>query len=753
MENIRKIVSQNYSSLRISKIQKLEGYETENYKLTNDQSQHFILKIQDNENRLRLLSEHHILNELSNNIKLFDIPHPIKGSSKETVIEIGEGVFIRLLSFVEGAFLYEVSHSEQLLSSLGHFLGKLDEQLLLLESYNIENQRIRWDNRYALDNEPYLEYINDLSKRKLVEYFFLQFKSFVSPKLAYLRKSIIHNDANDRNVLTQDGRVSGIIDFGDMCYTQLINELAVALPYVLFDKEDPVQAACLVVNGYNDVLPLEKKELELLYYLIAIRLCISVCNSAYHVQKNPDNKNYISISEELAWSLLKKWISINPIAAGNAFKEACGYDIETISLENSLKRRYQFISKSMSISYNRPIEMSGAAFQYMYSADGESILDAYNNIPIVGHCHPTVVRAGQEQMALLNTNTRYIYDILHQYSEKLIDTFPQELDKIFYVNSGSAASDLAIRLALTHAKGEAIVVLENSYHGNTQLGIDISSYKFDGQGGKGDKEFIIKLPMPDLYRKGGRNENGIQLAIEAINIIKASGKKVAAFIAEPIMGCGGQVPLPRGYLKTVFDYVRKQGGVCIVDEVQIGFGRVGTHFWGFEQHDVIPDIVILGKPMGNGHPMGGVVCTKEVVSSFENGMEFFSSFGGNSVSCAIGLSVLEVLEEEKLQENALKVGSYIMKELRGMQSIFPIIGDVRGSGLFWGMELVSDPESKNPGTILAKKLKNHLRAKSILVGTDGPFNNVIKSKPPLCFDMDNADELLEKIHLWLKKNG
>ena len=221
---------------------------------------------------------------------------------------------------------------------------------------------------------------------------------------------------------------------------------------------------------------------------------------------------------------------------------------------------------------------------------------------------------------------------------------------------------------------------------------------------------------------------------------------MAAFIAEPIVGCGGQVPLAKGYLKEIYSAIRKQGGVCISDEVQTGFGRLGDVFWGYEMYDVVPDIVILGKPMGNGHPIGAVVTTDEIAEAFNNGMEFFSSFGGNPVSCAIGQSVLDVIEEEQLQQNAKEVGGYYLSQLWELQQKHKFIGDVRGLGLFIGFELVKDRLTLEPDTKLAQKIKNELRDKFILVSTDGPYDNVIKSKPPLCFSKENVDEVTEAIN-------
>ena len=452
--------------------------------------------------------------------------------------------------------------------------------------------------------------------------------------------------------------------------------------------------------------------------------------------------------------MLYRWLEINPIHANNEFKKATGFHVDIpLLLKSSINRRHAHISPIISMSYKEPIHMTRSAFQYMYDVAGNTFLDAYNNIPHVGHSHPKVVEVAQRQIAKLNTNTRYVYDELAEYAEKLLKHFPSHLNKVFFVNSGSAASDLAVRLANNHTKNNYMVVMESGYHGNTQMSMDISDYKFNNPKGQGQKNNIIKTTLPDIYR-GKYTSNipnaGTLYGKEAVFQIEQSTHSISAFISEPIVGCAGQVPLPSGYLKEVYPAIRAKGGVCISDEVQTGFGRLGDHFWGFEAQDVLPDMVILGKPIANGHPMGAVVCTEEIAQSFEKGVEFFSSFGGNPVSCAIASSVLDVIQEEQLQENAKTVGDYYMSLLKDLMKNYSSIGDVRGSGLFIGIEIVED-NTKLPNTALASHIKNELRNKYILVSTDGIFDNVIKTKPPLCFTKENAERVVRTIDGILQK--
>jgi 4-aminobutyrate aminotransferase-like enzyme/Ser/Thr protein kinase RdoA (MazF antagonist) len=416
--------------------------------------------------------------------------------------------------------------------------------------------------------------------------------------------------------------------------------------------------------------------------------------------------------------------------------------------EETLAARRAHLGGNLSISYDEPLKIVRGWKQFLYDDTGRKFLDVYNNVPLVGHSHPRVVEAVQKQIATLNTNTRYLHDNIVLYAEKLTEKLPAPLKVCYFLNSASEANELALRLARAHTGREDIIVLDAAYHGNTTTLIDISPYKFNGPGGKGKKPWVHIAPIPDDYRgayKRDDREAGPKYARHVDEILERV--KPAAYIAESLPSVGGQIVLPPRYLSEVYKSVRAAGGVCIADEVQVGFGRLGSHFWGFEkssqepvassQDKTTPDIVVLGKPIGNGFPLAAVITTAEIAASFDNGMEFFSTFGGNPVACAAGLAVLEVLEEEGLQENALRVGNYLLSALRGMDH--EIIGDVRGSGLFLGIELVRDRTTLEPASAEASRIVNRLRERGILAGTDGPHHNVIKLRPPLCFTREDAD--------------
>lgn len=411
--------------------------------------------------------------------------------------------------------------------------------------------------------------------------------------------------------------------------------------------------------------------------------------------------------------------------------------------------RKKHLGKSLSLQYDVPIEMVRGAGQYLMDSFGRKYLDTVNNVAHVGHENYSVVKAGQEQMALINTNSRYLHENINALAKELIETLPPELNVLHFVNSGSEANELAIRMVKAYNGERDIIASEVGYHGNSNMCIDISSYKFDGKGGQGAPEHTHIFPLPDSFRGKYRGENtGDEYASEVqkqIENIQKKGRNVGGFIIEPIISCGGQIELPNGFLNKTYQLVREAGGICISDEVQTGCGRMGKTFWGFQLHNVVPDIVTIGKPLGNGHPIAAVACTQEVANRFANGMEYFNTFGGNPVSCAIGAEVIRTVKRDKLQENALQVGEFLKAELNKLSKEFSIIGDVRGQGLFLGIELVD--EHLNPLEAQTNYLANRMKDHGILMSTDGPDHNVLKIKPPIIFTKENAEELI----FYLKK--
>jgi 4-aminobutyrate aminotransferase-like enzyme/Ser/Thr protein kinase RdoA (MazF antagonist) len=430
--------------------------------------------------------------------------------------------------------------------------------------------------------------------------------------------------------------------------------------------------------------------------------------------------------------------------------QAC-FPPEATSREETLAARRRRLGRNLSLAYRRPLKIVRGWMQHLYDEAGRAYLDTFNNVPLVGHSHPRVVRAAQEQLALLNTNTRYLHDNPVRYAERLTALLPEPLRVCYFVSSGSEANELALRLARARTGRDDVIVLEHAYHGNTAKLVDVSPYKFDGPGGGGRKPFVHVVPLPDDYRGAHRRsdpERGAKYARPVGDVVAAlreRGAGACAFLAETLPSVGGQVVLPPGYLAEAYRHVRAAGGVCIADEVQVGFGRLGTHFWGFETQDVVPDVVVMGKPIGNGFPLAAVVTTPEVAAAFDNGMEYFATFGGNPVACAAGLAVLDVLRDEWLQERALRVGRHLRDGLEGLMERHALVGDVRGSGLFLGVELVRDRETLAPATDEASYVVNRLRDRGILSGVDGPYENVLKIRPPLVFGEADADRFVSTL--------
>lgn len=405
------------------------------------------------------------------------------------------------------------------------------------------------------------------------------------------------------------------------------------------------------------------------------------------------------------------------------------------------------IPSALSLSYSpTPLKIVRGQGTYLFDETGRRYTDCVNNVPHVGHSHPAVCAAISKQLSELNTNSRYLHDALLDFAAELTATLPPPLRYVVLTCSGSDANDLALRICRSVTGHKGVITVGCAYHGNTQSLIDISAYKNEGPGGEGAPPTTYKAMSPDTFR-GPCTDPAIAGEFYAADVqrcvksAEANSHGTAAFICESIQSCGGQIFLPPGYLQAVYRHVRAAGGLCIADEVQTGCGRVGTHFWAFETQGVVPDIVTIGKPIGNGFPVSAVVMTPELAHKFLNGMEYFNTYGGNPVAAVAGLAVLRVIREEKLQANALVVGKALLDGFRALQAKYPLIGDVRGMGLFIGIELVCS-DKRTPAAAEARQVILMAKEAGFLLSTDGPDRNVIKIKPPMCFSLTNARELL-----------
>lgn len=460
-------------------------------------------------------------------------------------------------------------------------------------------------------------------------------------------------------------------------------------------------------------------------------------------------ENFYGVGHKSLWHVWQQ-ICIDPdLMLGQAPET---YEIDKAGPDELVERRNKLLGPSLSVSYKNKLKIVRGEGAHLFDHTGRAHLDCVNNITHIGHCHPHLVEAIGKQAAVLNTNTRYLHELVLDYAERITSKLPDPLSVAFFVNSGTEANELALRIA-RHATGQKnTVVLDWAYHGNSQGAVDISPYKFKRKGGFPQPDFVEIADFPDPYRgvHKGYSESSSKAYAQSVancvsNIKNKTGNGAATFIAESISGVGGQIAYPKGYLEAAYEAIHAEGGICVADEVQCGFGRVGDHFWGFELQDVVPDIVVMGKPIGNGHPLAAVVTTRELAEKFANGMEYFNSFGGNPVSMAVGMAVMDVIEDENLQSHAKELGAYILNRWQSLKDKYEFVGDIRGHGLFLGIELVKDRNTLEPATELAAKIVNEMREQAVLLSTDGPLENVLKFKPPMVFSKENADFLCDTL--------
>lgn len=733
----------------------LPSERDQNFLLLRGGQPSWVLKIANkHEKRPVLALQNEALDLLARRDPLLPVPRVLPSLAGEHIaLAAGEAsdYMIRLFSYLPGKSLAEIGfHSPALLAEIGRFLGRVDASLAGF-SHPAAQRTLLWSVFQADEVVGgNLDLLPDEPRRGIVARRLEAFRQHTLPSLSHFRVGVIHNDANDHNVLvysTESGEqgVAGLLDFGDVIWGPVVYEVAVAAAYVMQNAADPLASAAQLIAGYHQRFPLTMTEVDALHDLIAIRLCTTVVLAAKHAAQDP-GRPYLSISEDGAWRVLRALDVLDRRQAIKRYRQACGFGPwpgdAAVRRETLLQRRNQIIGPSLSLSYEEPLHIVRGYGQYLYSETGRAYIDCVNNVAHVGHCHPAVVAAGQRQMAILNTNTRYLHDNLLRYAERLSGVLPDPLNVCYFVCSGSEANELALRMVRTVTGRKHMIVLDGAYHGNTATLIDHSPYKHDGPGGSGRPDHVLKAPMPDPYRglhtgadAGQRYADEVQSIVEGL---VATGAGPAGIICEPLMGCGGQIVPPVGFLDQAFALVRRAGGLCIADEVQVGFGRVGSHFWAFQSQGAVPDIVTLGKPIGNGHPLGAVVTTVEIAQAFANGMEYFNTFGGNPVSCAIGLAVLDVIEEEGLQARAQRVGQVLQIGLQQLMERQPLIGDVRGLGLFIGLELVHDRQTKEPAPEVAAEVVELMKQRGILLSTDGPDHNVIKIKPPLAISEADA---------------
>jgi 4-aminobutyrate aminotransferase-like enzyme/Ser/Thr protein kinase RdoA (MazF antagonist) len=750
------------------RVSPLPGDRDRNVRLRTSEGKDFVVKIaQGDEDPAVLKAQGRVMARVARSTGL--APTPMVSLHGEDLPTIegpdGRSYRIRVVPFLEGPLLADIpQRSEPLLESVGEALGRLDRALMDVDEPELHRE-FDWDLLRGMEvARTHLDQVGDGELRGHVQSVLERVQGAVGTTLEGLPRGILHNDANDHNIILHRERpeVRGFIDFGDAVHSIRVAEPAIAMAYACLDQPDPLESCAALLRGYVRQVPLSEEELEAVFPLVLLRLGVSVVMASVQGASRPDDP-YLRVSQGPIRRTLPFLLSLPTELARSTMRRAAGHsvgawarppDFHDPSAARTLRRDH--LVGSLSLSYEAPVTLRRGWMQFLWDHEGRRYLDAYNNVPHVGHAHPRVVEAACRQMALLNTNTRYLTGLVEEYAARLAATLPEPLSVCAFVNSASEANELALRLVRAATGRRDLIVLEAGYHGHTTSMIDASPYKHKGPGGAGPPDWVHTAPLPDPYRGIHRREVegtkdgslGTAYAEEVRRIVAElvdEGRPPAGFLAETFPSVGGQIEPPEGFFTGAYEAVRAAGGLCIADEVQTGYGRIGSQMYAFQREGVVPDIVVLGKPMGNGHPIGAVVTTPEVARAFDTGMEFFSTFGGNTVSCAVGMAVLDVLEDEGLQRHALEVGDLVRRGLRELMAHHPLIGDVRGSGFFLGVELVEDRETRAPAGVEAVLVAEGMRREGILLGTDGSSNNVLKIRPPMPFSQGDAHQLLRAL--------
>ncbi len=690
------------------------------------------------------------------------VPSVIRTQAGATIAKItmgdGECRIGWLLSFLPGTLMAELEPwTPTLTASLGDLLGHLDRALETFE-HPLLDRDLKWNLRQSDWISAHLDAIDQPKRRACLERISARFSQDLKPRLDRLPRQAIYNDANEMNLFVsrrgEAWEASGIIDFGDLIRGPRVCEPAIAMAYAMMGPGDPLARGATLAQAYHKVFPLSDEEISLLAPLVKQRLAVSVTNAAIQRLESPQN-TYLAISEAPAWRLLDYLDAIGDEVFEAAIQAACTSDAppSTRVLKTSLlARRRRVALGNQTLFYQDPLHIVSGAKHFLYDVDGIEYLDVYNNVPHVGHAHPRVVDAVTRQMATINTNTRYLQDVHVDYAERMLARLPPHLTRIVFLSSASEANELALRLARAATGARDMLVMDHCYHGNTTGAMDISPYKFGHPKSlNAAPDWVHVVPQPDTYRGMHRGSDAVEKYIAefraVLDDIRRLGRKPAGFICECLPSVGGQIVLPPGYLNAVYAIVREAGGICIADDVQTGVGRLGNWFCGFEQQQCTPDVVVWGKPLGNGFPLAAVAMTDEIAEAFAQGPEFFATFGGSSAACAAGSAVLDVMRDENLQAKAQATGELLIAGLNALAVRHEIIGDVRGFGLFLGVDLVRnrDRNRREPASVEAGRLVNRLREKHVLVGLEGPDNNVLKIRPPMSFDSDAVERLLSRL--------
>ncbi len=655
------------------------------------------------------------------------------------VVEIdGRQHAVHLIDFLPGECAEPDSFEPEALRVFGATVARVSKALRGF-FHPAAERTLLWDMKQAAGLRPFLDDVEDSARSDLARRALDRVEERLLPALPRLRAQVIHNDLTYDNVLVGgDGNVTAIVDFGDTTHGPVLCDAAVALASFCLEPHlfERVEA---FARGYGEITPLEEEEVELLADAVSARLLASALIAASRVRQFPENAEYINSFVPRTWQVLELFDDLGPEEVRRRFRTAAAPALawppqarprSHPRVEELLERRRRLFGPAMMpLSYERPLHFVRGEGVWLFGADGRRYLDAYNNVAAVGHCHPRVVAALATQARFLNTNTRYLHETALELAERLIATMPAGLDTCLFVNSGSEANDLAWRFATTVTGGSGAIVTAWAYHGVTAVQTDLSPSEWVAEH---RPDYVETIEPP-----GGQTEVASSVAV-AVGALDARGHRPAALFLDSAHTSSGIFADAPDYLAGAVSAARTAGAFFVADEVQAGFGRLGSHMWSFETGDVEPDFVTLGKPMGNGHPIAALVTRADIAEEFaRRAPPFFSTFGGNPVACAAALAVLDVIAEERLLENVTQVGRHLRAELDELAVRHRVIRDVRGCGLLVGVELTSADA--------ARDVANVLRDRGVLIGLTGRGGSVLKIRPPMVFRREHADLLLEAL--------
>jgi len=667
----------------------------------------------------------------------------------------GRTSYVRLLTFLDGRHSQREELDDRALFGWGQTVARLGRALRGF-FHPAAAYEIQWDIGRTSALRSRLSHVSGRVGEVTTEVVD-RFDARVRPVIASLRAQVIHNDMSRENVLVDEGgMVIGITDFGDMTHAALVCDLAVAIADVLDGRTDSLEMAAPMVDGYNTMTPLEDEEARILADLVAARCATALVVTSSRKESHPATSSF----PEGAWQFLQliEAAGFDQVAsrfAGYATRQASRHSLthRTRTTAELLAARKSVLGP-LTVSYDEPIHLVRGDGVFVFGSHGQQYLDAYNNVPVVGHCHPEVVRAVVEQTRQLNTNTRYLHEASVELAERLLQSASGGLDRVLFVNSGSEANDVAWRIARFATGQSGAVVTSYAYHGVTEATSSLSPEGWP----PGFSPMHVRLLPPPFPTGRSEPDNGTaqhpQSAREietAVEELSGSGFGAAAFFLDPAFTSDGILGPSNRWVQQAEAAFRASGGLFVADEVQAGYGRTGEGLWSIATSGVQPDVMTLGKPMGNGFPIAAVITRSDIADSFMEATDYFSTFGGNTVACAAGLAVLRVVEEEGLVSNARTVGAYLLRRLDEVAACHDSIGQVRGWGMLAGIDIVHD-ESRQADRHRADAIANRLKELGVLVGTTGPENNVLKIRPPLVFDQSNADLVADRLDMALSEN-